>query len=639
MRIPEVKVDEVRDASDIVDVVGEYVSLKRQGSRYVGLCPFHNEKTPSFGVNPNMGIYKCFGCGKAGNVFGFLMEVENVGFVEAVRMLAERANIALPEAEAAQDEQTSETESIYHALRFAARFFYDQLTQTETGKKVGLAYFQGRGFTPETIKKFGLGYAPDARHALLKAAEEQHVNLNYLEKAGLVARRELGSAPYDRFRGRVMFPLFSHVGKVLGFAGRILEDGARTAKYINSPETEVYHKSRVLYGLHQGKDVVRRQRIAMLVEGYTDVISLHQAGIRNVVASSGTALTREQVQLLKRYAGTIYLLYDADNAGTNAALRGINLVLAEDLEVYIVPLPDGSDPDSFVQQFGGDAFRNFVEKHRQDFIQFKHDVARRNGDMDTPAGELRTVQSILTSIAQIPNPIKQDAYLRQAGSELGIPDVRLRPEMDKILRTRRKEQQRQSRREARRAQPVSPPVAPPELEPAQEALPPAQPAPPPEKKLIQLMLNHGDPMVELVLGHMGFDEFTAGIPRRTVEQLVEMYQQGSIRREAFLEGRFGGAAQQFVADVLVQRHELSDNWNDRHNIEVPSLDADPKESAISAMTILKLARVDEAIAKQRRALYHAQQTSQDVLPILNSIKALENVRRHIESHAYLKQNN
>lgn len=633
MRIPEVKVDEVRDASDIVDVVGEYVTLKRQGSRYVGLCPFHNEKTPSFGVNPSMGIYKCFGCGKAGNVFGFLMEVENVGFVESVRMLAERSGIALPEPQAAEEEAAGETESIYHALRFAARFYYDQLTQTEAGKTVGLAYFLGRGFEPETIKKFGLGYAPDARNALLNAAEAQHVKLDYLEKAGLVARRELGSTPYDRFRGRVMFPLFSHVGKVLGFAGRILGDDTRSAKYINSPETEVYHKSRVLYGLHQGKEVVRRQGTALLVEGYTDVISLHQAGIRNVVASSGTALTREQVHLLKRYAGTIYLLYDADNAGTNAALRGIDLVLAQDLEVYIVPLPDGSDPDSFVQKFGGDAFRNFVEKHRQDFIQFKHDAARRSGHLDTPEGELRVVQSILTSIAQIPNPIKQDAYLRQASAELGIPDVRLRPEMEKILRTRRKEQHRQTRREARRV----PPKAAPEAASEAAALPalPVKAAPPPEKKLIQLMLNNGDSMVELVLGHMGFEEFTPGIPRQTVQHLVEMYQGGGVRREAFLEGRFGGPIQQFVADVLVQRHELSDNWIDRHNIEVPNLDADPHESAVSAMTLLKLARVDEAIGKHRRALFHAQQAGTDIMPHLDQIRALEAVRRQIERRDYL----
>ncbi|MEM8559560.1 MAG: DNA primase, partial [Bacteroidota bacterium] len=354
MPIPDSVIEDVRHAVDLVDVVGDYVRLRRSGVRFVGLCPFHNEKSPSFSVDPQKNLYYCFGCRRGGDLFKFVQEVEGMEFLETVRLLAGRAGIEIPEERGGPSEAASEREAIHNALRFAARFYYQQL-QTEAGQP-GLDYYRQRGFTKQTITAFGLGFAPDRWDALTEAALAAHYTPEVLVKADLA--REGSRGIYDRFRGRAMFPIVSHVGKVLGFGGRIIpgvtppfKDGD-PPKYINSSETPVYHKSEVLYGLRQAKQAIRGEGEALLVEGYTDVVSLHQAGVEHVVASSGTALTPQQVRLAGRYAQAVVLLYDADSAGLDAALRAIDLVLAEGLGVYAVALPDGADPDAFVQQFG-----------------------------------------------------------------------------------------------------------------------------------------------------------------------------------------------------------------------------------------------------------------------------------------------
>ena len=329
MRIPDETLAAIRASLDIVEVVGAYVPLKQRGSNYFGLCPFHQEKTPSFSVNPKLGIFKCFGCGAGGDVFAFIQQIEGVSFVEAVRLLAERAGIPLPQSEEAGED---EREPLFQALRFAARFYFTQLTH-ETSGKLARAYLKSRGVRPATAQRFGLGYAPKAWDALATAAVASGFRLGVFEQAGLVLPRRERGGFYDRFRHRLMFPIFSHVGKVVGFAGRLLEPDPEQPKYINSPETPVYQKGRVLYGLYQARHAIRKLEEAILVEGYTDVIALHQAGIEHTVATSGTALTLEQVRLLARYAKRILLLYDADPAGEQAALRSIDLCLAQGLPV------------------------------------------------------------------------------------------------------------------------------------------------------------------------------------------------------------------------------------------------------------------------------------------------------------------
>jgi DNA primase len=627
MILPDDKVEEIRAASDIVEVVSDYVRLKRRGSNFIGLCPFHGEKTPSFNVNPSLGIFKCFGCGVGGDVFSFLMRVESVGFTEAARLLAERAGIVLPQEQPGPVEAASETESIYAALRFAARFFFHHLTQTEEGKR-GLAYFRKRGFSGQTIKAFGLGYAPEAWEALLQAAAGQHLPAETLEKAGLVIPRKDGGGYYDRYRGRVIFPILSPVGKVLGFGGRILDAAPDQPKYINSPETKVYHKGQVLYGLYQAKQAIRRKEEVILVEGYTDVISLHQAGVQQVVASSGTALTVEQVRALGRYAKRILLLYDADTAGTNAALRGIDLILEQGLMVYAVALPPGEDPDSFVQQHGGVAFEEYVQKHRQDFVAFAYGLARRTGVVDTPEGKAEVQRNVVASVAKIADPLMQESYLRRASEVLDVPDIYLRQVLDALHR-------------ASRPRPIPPVEA--RHPPAGEAITPvlpdapaamvSSPAMPPEKILLRLMLMEGLPLVEFVLGHMGVEEFSEGASRDVIGHLLAMYEAGQIDARPMLDGSLGEAVQALAAEVLMETEEPSENWKRRHNITV-SRD-DPNKVALGAMVLLKKARVDEAIDQQRQRIFQAAQQGADLHQLQEEMMALHQLRKQIEQRAFL----
>ncbi len=576
-------------------------------------------------------------CQRGGDAIKFVRETEGLEFTEAVRLLAERAGIELPE-EGAADPAHSENEAVLHALRFAARFYYDQLTQTDEGRERGLGYLQGRGLEPATIKRFGLGYAPGRWDALVVAAEQQQIKPEVLEKAGLVLPNKKGDGYHDRFRERAMFPILSRVGKVLGFGGRILPGADQGSgdytppKYINSPETRVYRKSRVLYGLYQGRQAIRGQEEAVMVEGYTDVIALHQAGVENVVASSGTALTPEQVQALGRYAKTVLLLYDADAAGATAALRGIDLVLAAGLAAYAVALPDGADPDSFVRMHGGEAFRNYLRNERQTFVDFRVAAARRVGELDTPEGQARTAEALLQSVALIPNTVAQDGYLRLAGQALGVPDIQLRVRFRELLRDG-----------TRRAAPTPPAVGASAVRGRGEGERggPAPPEPvvmkPEEEALIRLMLEHGSPMVEHVLGHMALEEFSAGPVREAAGHLLVQYEAGNVDADAFTGGAFGQAVQRVTAGALADRHTTSENWKRRGiTAKDPELNEAPYEAAASAMTLLKLDRVAEAIEEQKRRLYAVEQAGEDPTPILQAMQQLHALRSHVERRGFLE---
>lgn len=639
MAIPDDKIEEIRATADIVDVVGDYVQLKKSGSGYKGLCPFHSEKTPSFHVDPNKNLFYCFGCSKGGDVFTFLQEIEGLSFVESARLLAERAGIPLPD-DTVDEEAASEVESIYHALRFAARFFYRQLTQEDRGKRA-LDYLRQRGITPPTIKQFGLGYAPDAWDALLTAAAEAPIDPETLEKAGLVIERKDGSGYYDRYRGRVIFPIFSHVGKVLGFGGRILDDAADQPKYINSPETRVYDKSRALYGLRQAKQAIRKEDEAILVEGYTDVISLHQAGVEHVVASSGTALTEQQVKTLGRYAKRLVLLYDADEAGARAARRAMDLVLAEELGAYVVELPEGEDPDSFVQSEGADEFARFIAEERQDLPTFRYRQAQRGGELETPEDRVAVQRRIMRSIAKIPDASLRREYVRRTSEVLNVPDN----DLFRMLEEARNKEAKQTERRAKRqnAQRVAEPQGPPDggdarsdADAGRETAAPTGPLPE-EKVLTRLLLEHGTPMVEFILGNMAVDEFSEGPTRKLVRALVDMYEDGSVDPQRALSGSLGADVQNLAASVMMDEYEPSENWG-RREVKVPRLNDKPYEAAASAMTLLKLDRVNEAIDAHRRKIYRADQEGDDEMlrTLQNQMMALHDLRKRIQQREYLE---
>ena len=638
--IPQNKIEEVQAASDIVEVVEEFgVRLKPSGSRYKGLCPFHEEKTPSFSVDPGKNLYYCFGCQRGGNLFTFVQEMEGASFVESVRLLAERVGITLPEEEGDREAQT-EAESIYNALRFAARYYYEQLTQSEAGRPA-LRYLKDRGFTPETIKHFGLGYALDGWENLLTAAEEHHIAPDVLEKAGLVKRRKKGTGHYDVFRGRVLFPILSHIGKVLGFGGRILDDDADQPKYINSPETQVYNKRRVLYGLHRAKQAIRRAEEVLLVEGYTDVTALHQAGVENVVASSGTALTEGQVKLLGRYASRILLLYDADTAGATAALRGADVILEEGMAPYVVPLPGGDDPDSYVLEHGGDVFQAYVKEHNQDFISFRYVQAQQEGALDTPEGEASVMHAVMESVARIPDPLMQETYLRRASEVMKVPDIRLHEVLETIGEQQERKARRGRRREEKektvRDEDASSSVPAKAQENRAVSRQDAKPEPlPPEKLLHRLMLERGLPLVEFILGSMALDEFTEGTSRSMAAALLDMYENEKVDVQHFLGGSEGQAAQRLASEVMMNAHEASGGWQG-HDINVPALNEDPYEAAASAMTLLKLRRVEEAIARQKDKMYRASKEDVDLQEMQREMMELHRFRKKIEARSFLDE--
>ncbi|MCE7923589.1 MAG: DNA primase [Haliscomenobacteraceae bacterium CHB4] len=442
--IPPKQVQEILDAVRIEDVVGEFVNLRRRGVNLIGLCPFHGERTPSFNVNPARNIFKCFGCGKGGDAVTFLREHENLTYPEALRWLAKRYNIEIQEVERTPEQVAEQqlADSLYIVNDFALRHFQEQLFDTDEGQSVALAYFKQRGLREETIRAFGLGYAPDQRDLLVRRAKAAGHNLDLLKKTGLCSQ----DGARDFFRGRVMFAIHNLSGKVAAFAGRTMSSDKTIPKYINSPETEIYVKNKILYGAYQAKKAIRQYDECLLTEGYMDVISLHQAGIENVVASSGTSLTEGQLQLIKRNTNNLKILYDGDPAGVKAALRGLDLALEQDLNVKICLLPDGHDPDSYVQQFGGEAFQTFVAGNAKDFILFKTQllIGETKGDPVKKAG---LVKDIVASIAKIPDPIKRSVYLKECSALLEVDEKTLHSETNKLITTTIKKREEKAARQ------------------------------------------------------------------------------------------------------------------------------------------------------------------------------------------------
>lgn len=431
--IDQATIDRIISAANIVDVVSEFVTLRKRGVNYVGLCPFHADKSPSFYVSPAKNICKCFACGEGGTAVHFIMKHEQIGYLDALRYLAKKYGIEIQERELTEREKQfrDDRESMFIVNQWAQQYFTQNLFENLDGRLVGLRYFIERGLREETIRKFQLGYALDQRDALAKAAQLAGYQRKYLEKTGLVIADEDGKRTYDRFRGRVIFPVHSLSGKVVAFGGRILKKAEKTAKYVNSPESEIYHKSDELYGLFQAKQTIVRKDHCFLVEGYMDVIGMHQAGIENVVASSGTALTRGQIRLIRRFTNNITILYDGDAAGIKAAIRGIDMFLEEEMNVKVVLLPDGEDPDSFARSRSASEFGEFIAGHETDFIRFKTQLLLKEVG-DDPVKRADLISDMVRTIAIIPNNISRAVYIRECAAMMTIDEQVLINEVNKI---------------------------------------------------------------------------------------------------------------------------------------------------------------------------------------------------------------
>ncbi len=421
--IDQLTIEKILDAANIVDVVSEFVTLRKRGVNYVGLCPFHNEKTPSFYVSPSKGICKCFSCGKGGNVIHFLMEHEQMSYWDAAKWLARKYGIPYNERELTDSEKAlqNERESMFITNQFALDFFKDTLLNTDKGRAVGLAYFRKRGFRDDILEKFHLGYCPDEPDALARAAQAKGYTRENLVKTGLCYEKENDHTLRDRFRGRVIFPVHSLSGKVVAFGGRIMTADAKVAKYVNSPESIIYSKSRELYGLYQAKQAIVRKDRCFLVEGYADVISMFQSGVENVVASSGTSLTPGQIRLIHRFTNNITVLYDGDKAGIKASLRGIDMLLAEGMNVKVLLLPDGEDPDSFAQGRGATEFQKYIDTHQVDFIRFKVNLLMEDA-ADDPYSRSELIKSITQSISVIQDPIVRSVYITECSQIMKIDE-------------------------------------------------------------------------------------------------------------------------------------------------------------------------------------------------------------------------
>ncbi|WP_288739448.1 DNA primase [uncultured Coprobacter sp.] len=429
--IDQATVDRIIDAANILDVVSDFVTLRKRGVNYIGLCPFHDEKTPSFSVSPSKGICKCFSCGKGGSAVHFIMEHEQLSYYEALKYLAKKYNIEIKERELTDEEKQvqSDRESMLIVNSFAQEYFTNILFEHAEGRSVGLAYFHERGFRDDIIKKFSLGYSLEQRDALFKEAEKRGYKKDYLLKTGLCLEGQNGYVS-DRFRGRVIFPVFSLSGKVLAFGGRILKKDDKMAKYVNSPESEVYHKSNELYGIYHAKQSIVKNDCCFLVEGYTDVLSMHQSGIENVVASSGTSLTPGQIRLIHRFTNNIIVLYDGDAAGIKASLRGIDLILKEGMNIKVVLLPDGDDPDSFSRKQSAASFTEYIKSHEVDFIRFKTNLLLESAGED-PIKRAALITDIVQSISIIPDAIVRSVYTKECSRLLDVNEEILLREVNK----------------------------------------------------------------------------------------------------------------------------------------------------------------------------------------------------------------
>lgn len=600
--IPDEKKEEVRDASDIVEVVEDYVRLKRSGRSWKGLCPFHDERTPSFHVTPDLGIYKCFGCGESGDVFNFVMEMEGVGFTEALRSLADRYGVSLPEEEhSGEDEEHHRREGIYHALKYAGLFFYRHLMETEEAKKAR-EYLKKRGYNRPVIKKYGLGYAPADGDKLYRTAIDSGLNEEYLLEAGLVKPSKRGEGYYDAFRGRLMFPIFNPSGKVIAFAGRILGK-EKAAKYINSPQTKVYNKSEVLYGINFAKNEIRKADEVILVEGYTDVISLQQHGIDNVVASSGTSLTPQQMKLLHRYGNTITMIYDSDAAGQRAMKRGINIALQEGMDVKLLELPEDEDPDSFVRQFGRDSFLEMKKEESEDFLMYQIHKAKEEGRWKEPSEKKKVISEALRSIAHMPDPVSRETYIQHLNQKAKVGDRALFDELGKIRQELKQEREKTRRREKLREErnrsghnqgPPAPHTVGfnEQVERSKEERrpEPRKKRPSYEKELIRLMLMYGRDMIDYIGSQCNDRQFEDDELRDFYNDIIERYkaeEEVSVEHYANREHPYP----QLVGEVALEEHSVSDRHPEKVGIRYKR-DKNPYKTAKGALKALKLHYLD-----------------------------------------------
>jgi DNA primase len=641
-------ISNILSATRIEEVVADFVSLKRRGTNYIGLCPFHNEKTPSFTVSPAKGIFKCFGCGKAGSTVNFLMEHEHYTYPEALRFLAKRYHIEIAEEEQTPEkiQEQNEKETLFLINQFAQKYFEQTLFETEDGKAIGLTYLQERGFREEYIRKFQLGYSKEGWEDFSSHAVSEGYKPEYLVKTGLSIQKE--DRLIDRFHGRVMFPIHSASGRIIGFGGRILSADKQTAKYLNSPESDIYNKSKSLYGLYYARNAMVAKNNCYLVEGYTDVISLHQAGIENVVASSGTSLTHDQVKLIQRYTQNITILYDGDPAGIKASLRGIDMILEQGMNVRIVLFPEKEDPDSFARTHRAAEVEEFIAKNAVNFILFKTRLLL-NETAGDPVKKAELVKEIVNTIAIIPDAITRTFFTRECSSLLAVPEQTLVNEMNKILR-KKFSKKLQEEGQQPYLEPEDTATAAPQIEfdlDSSESQ---------EKEIIRLLLQFGSESItlkqkngdepeeetqlkvaDLIIQDLLRDEipFETPVCRQIFDEMAELQQKGVIPDKDYFLHHPDPILATLAIDLIILPYELSHHWEKNQVYVQPEIDR-LLLSVYPALYNFKAKKIERMIADNQKRLKEIKSAKEDIEEITQCLvqqKKLEEIRGRIQGKA------
>lgn len=635
-------VERILETARIEEVVGDFVHLKKRGTSLIGLCPFHGEKTPSFHVSPTKGIYKCFGCGEGGDSLQFVISHEKYSYPEALRYLAQKYNIEVEETEVTEEykAEADKRESLYIVSAFAGKFFTNQLWETDEGKSIGLSYFKERGFREDILKKFEIGYSPEAWTALHDAATAEGHKFEFLEETGLVIKNDKGKI-YDRFRTRVIFPIHNFTGRVIGFGGRTLKSDKSIPKYVNSPESDIYHKSNVLYGLYQAKKAIRDRDNCFLVEGYADVMAVHQAGVENVVASSGTSLTVEQIKLIGRFTKNVTILYDGDAAGIKASLRGLDMILEEGLDVKVVLFPDGHDPDSYIQQNGASAFKTHVEKNTKDFIFYKTEILLQDANND-PIKKANVIRDVVESIAKIPDAIKASVFLRECSVLLQMDEQILIAELNKIrLANARKENSRTTSRPSTEPSPEFYQDGPP-ADLFDDHKLPVQEDYNQEKEMIRVLLSYGDKMVtwdgitDSYIGPyivMNLSDVTFAHP--VFANILTYYkaelENGKLPSEKDFLQHPDKEISLMAITLLTSPYALSENWYNMHNIGVKEETDNLKGTVMGAIFHLKKKKVIALMAEKQRLLQEEKNEDNQII-LMKEYMELKAVEKYISNY-------
>lgn len=629
-------IDKIFSAIRVEEIIGEYVQLKRTGSNYKGLSPFVDEKTPSFVVSPSKQIWKDFSSGKGGTAITFLMEIEGFSYPEALRYAAKKYGIEIEEnlRELTEEERKAQTDKdlLYKIHEVANHFFQEQLYDTEEGQLIGWAYFKERELKSEIIKKFQLGYSPQKFNAFSQYALNKGYSKEILEKSGLSIFSEKNPEGIDRFRERVIFPIQSFSGRVLGFGGRILKSNEKSAKYLNSPETEIYHKSQVLYGLAQSKQAISKENYCLLVEGYMDVISLHQNGIENVVASSGTALTTEQIKLIKRLTENVTILFDGDAAGIKASFRSIDMLLSEEMNIRVLLFPEGHDPDSFSRSHSMEYVKNFIRDNSKDFIDFKAEILLKDAEND-PIKKAEAVRDIVKSVAHVSNGLKQEVYLKQVASQFGLTERNLFDELQNQKQVL--SGQNQLKPKIKIIQSIPQEVWDKKINPLLVL----------EEKLVEYLLKYGNRVLERkdeqngvyettvaeeIIQHLSEDDYViqSVINQKIIDEIKKGLKQNEIRSGNFFFGLLDENISGKVADALVENHEIS-NWR-QYNIFITKED-DLLEKIVQDI-IIRHKR--EYIMKMMRELKNNLDTANDKIEIYQKIIKLNELKNQIDEKLF-----